>query len=449
MQRIALVFAAASSLALLAGASATASSDAVLFDGGDHAILTGRYSVYARFQGNLQRLLDGCGQGAPAVVPAGEEPSGRLGPETRAGIERALTCRELSGVPADSPARQGAITESVWRAVMGEPLPNVKDRAEALVLAFEATDFGEPPEWNFCADSRGEGSTKPRSPSVCRDSSDPCSYLTWGPRGATAGAGREIQLTLWLAWRASPDLVEQAFGAEFPALRRLFRLKSAERDSCRRDTPVGRFMCGIWIDPARRRIWDKALAKLGRAEVVRSAYARLYASSDYDGDKLKGFASLWDQLGLKVNELDYAFFLDRITHLGAPPEDEDATARAMARCLRGERSAFILNAAARRCLSRLQPHPRQAEYRLGRDVAYFVHAYPPDSLSRKEVDAWENYLPISAERAFGLSETRRVDIDALRASRGALQLPTPDVATLTREESAACPAVVLAPRAQR
>ncbi len=134
-------------------------SDAIVVNADRYRVETGRYSPFAVFQGNLQRILDDCGKGTPHVVAPGEVPHGRIGTETRLGVQRALSCAPLHEVPADSPARTGAITEAVWRVVMPDvPVPSFRQRTEALVLSFEATDFGEKPEWNFCQDSRSKSS---------------------------------------------------------------------------------------------------------------------------------------------------------------------------------------------------------------------------------------------------------------------------------------------------
>src|SRR5687767_11384491 len=155
---------ACGALVLLASLAApSARADDVILNPARYEILGGRYSPFASFQTSLQRVLDQCGKGAPPIVPAGEDSAGRMGAATRYGIQRALDCPALRDVPADSPARDGVLTEGVWRAVMGEvPAPTVQDRAHAMVLSFEATDFGDPPEWNLCQDGerRRQGSSK-------------------------------------------------------------------------------------------------------------------------------------------------------------------------------------------------------------------------------------------------------------------------------------------------
>ncbi len=432
------------------GPARPADGDKIILDATRYDILAGRYSVFARFQESLQRTLNACGKGTPPVVPAGEEPTGRIGVATREGIQRALECAALRDVPRDSPAKDGVLTESVWRAVMGRaPLPTVHERADALILSYEATDFGDAPEWNLCQDGqRGElRPSKGGSPDfVCYNESDPCSFLTWGPRGATAGAGREIQWVLWMAWHRSPGEIESAFGSELDSLQRFFRLKGGGKKNCDGDIPVKHFLCAIWTDPPRRKAWEDALAKLGHSENVRRAYAELYASEDFDGAKLRDYASLWKKLGLRPTEVDYAFFLDRITHLGEPPDEDDEVLHKMRACIQKENRAISINAAARRCLSHLQPHDTQADYRLARDVGYYLDAYPEGALTEKEIQAWAGYVPLSAVHNFGLSDVTpaRIPNAAPMSSLGA-KPPHAGSSELTSSELRGCPAGVLWP----
>jgi hypothetical protein len=434
-------------IAVLASASA-ARSNAVVLDVQRYPIFAGRYSVFARFQDALQRTLTACNKSEPVIVPAGEVSRGKIGSETLRGIQTALDCDALRDVPRQSAAKDGVLTPAVWRAVMGdEPLPTPEDRAHALIMSFEATDFGEKPEWNFCQDNDKTklGPSDPRARGfLCYNATDPCSFLTWGPRGATAGSGREIQWILWLAWRHDPSLVERAFGQEFGNLQRLFRLKAPQGRTCSGDTPLEYFMCALWIDPARRQIWDNALVELGHSRMVREAYAKIYALDEFDGGKLLAFFALWKELGLTPSEVDYAFFLDRATHLGGPPgADQVGPLRA---CAREQTKSVFANAAARRCLAKLQPHDTQPEYRLGRDVAFYLDAYPEGALSEKEIAAWASYVPLSAVQNFGLSETTPAQFmsPASLSSLGQ-DLPKPDTTRITQGERQACPANVLAP----
>jgi hypothetical protein len=436
-------------IAVLASGSAVR-SDAVVLDVRRYPIFAGRYSVFARFQDALQRILTACNKSEQVIVPAGEVSRGKIGSETLRGIESALDCAALRNVPRQSAAKDGVLTRAVWRAVMSdEPLPTPEDRAHALIMSFEATDFGEKPEWNFCQDNHRtkRGPLDPRASGfICYNATDPCSFLTWGPRGATAGSGREIQWILWLAWRHDPLLVQRAFGREFGNLQRLLRLKGPQGRTCNGDTPLEYFMCALWSDPARRQIWDNALAELGHSRLVREAYAKVYALDEFDGGKLLAFFALWKELGLTPSEVDYAFFLDRATHLGGPPEGDQVNIGRLRACAREQTKALFANAAARRCLAELQPHDTQPEYRLARDVAFYLDAYPEGALSEKEIAAWAGYVPLSAVHNFGLSETNPAPIPTpAPLSLLGPDLPKPDSTRITPGERQACPPNVLVP----
>jgi hypothetical protein len=441
-------------ICLVAFAVQASAADDVILNVNRYHVLAGRYSVFADFQRKLQRILDDCGKVASVVVPRGKEPTGRIGRETRLGIQVALDCKPLHSVPLDSPAKDGILTSAVWRAVMGDvPEPTLQDRVIAQVLSYEATDFGDRPEWNLCQDSKGRRSRQlePKAKGfVCYNASDPCSLVTWGPRGATAGSGREIQLILWMAWKQDPALVEGAFGREFGNAQRFFRLESGPSDRvCRDITPLRRFVCAVWVDPPRRKIWEDALAKLGHSSLVRNAYDRLYGLNEFDGGKLRAFFGLWKTLGLTPNEVDYAFFIDRATHLGGPPDDAD-TAEKLSACMQQEVRAISRNGAARRCLARQQPHDTQPEFRAARDVGFYLDAYPEGALSEEEIKGWGGYVPLSAVHNFGLSESKSVRIEDSPglASLGP-DLPLPDLADLTEAELKACPATVLTPVRRR
>ena len=149
---------------------------------------------------------------------------------------------------------------------------------------------------------------------------------------------------------------------------------------------------------------------------------------------------------MKPSEIDYAFFLDRTTHLGGPPEEDSAVAR-LGKCLHEERTkALTPNAAARRCLAQQQPHETQPEYRLARDVAYYLDSYPEGSLSQREISTWAGYVPLSATYNFGLSDTETVAItEAPSLASLSSDLPHAQSSELTSAELKSCPASVLSP----
>ncbi len=439
---------------LVPGQAAALDADTVLLNPERFAVQTGRFSRFAAFQAKLQEALSRCGERESSVVPVGEAPSGKLDRATSAGIQRLRECRRLGKDPRANGFGGGAITVGVWRSVMGqEPLPTVEERAKALVLSFEATDFGDAPEWNLCQDgtkaSHGP-SNRRRGAFRCFNESDPCSFLTWGPRGATAGSGREIQYILWLLTERDPALLKRTFGSEYDSMLRFIRLKGGEPGRCSGDIPLKKFVCAIWINSTRRQAWETAFASLGHAEVTRQAYDQIYALREFDGGKFESFYDLWKQLGLTPSEVDYAFFIDRITHLGGPPEAQPSFVGEMSRCIGGETVALSRNAAARRCLGRLQLRSSQATLRMGRDVAYYLDSYPEGSLSAAEIEAWGGYIPLSATFNLGLSDSRPHDRPVVGTlATGSGNLPKADDVRLTPEESTSCPANVLTPEPRR
>lgn len=434
----------------LAATSGVARADAVIVDAPDHPVTAGRHSVFADFQIALQRRLATCPSRPTDAAPPANDLPGVIGRGTRAAIQSAVACGLLGQVPEQTPARNGALTESVWTAVMnGQPRPSVQDRIMALVLSFEATDFGAPPEWNFCQDTPvtpGQP-VDPKAPGfVCINRSDPCSFLTWGPRGATAGSGREIQAVFDAVSRRRPEVLEEAFGAELPSVRRFMTLRSSKSEDCRNNTPLERFMCAVWIDPARRAAWDRALATLGASPVVREAYADVYASKEYDGNTLAGYFDLWKAIGLEVNEVDAAFFVDRTTHFGGPWTEGPGIVRQLARCIERDRQGLTPDGKARRCLSQLQPHPDQPDDRQARDVAFYLDDYPEGALSKEEIETWARFVPLSAATNLGLSRRRTVGRPAARPLRDIAPLArSAPTGALTAKEANACPRTVLSP----
>ena len=427
-------------------------SDAVILNSPNERVVSGRFSVFADFQRELRRHLATCKSSASTAANHTLDPPGVIGPETRVSVQSALACGLLKNVPAHSSAHDGAITESVWRSIMGtKPIPTLHDRVSALVLSFEDTDFGDPPEWNFCQDNKlGSGvDLNPRSADfVCYNSSDPCSFLTWGPRGATAGSGQEIQFILSMLAQKNDALLKSTFGSEYPALKRFVSLRASTDPECRDDSPVERFMCAVWMDPLRRKTWDDALTKLGNISIARETYRQLYASREFDGGTLAGYFDLWKAIGLNVNEIDYAFFVDRTTHFGGPWQEGDHIVEKLKACTRKEKRALSNNGGARRCLARLQPHQTQPEDRLARDVAFYIDDYPEGVLSENEIETWASFVPLSAESSLGLNKS---EIVYLGAPKPAPVIPAPasnddGSENLTYEERTSCPANVLAPR---
>ena len=424
-------------------ASAQDDGEAVVLDSRRYPVFAGQFSEFAFFQKRLQERLRACGREDVPVTSAEAPAMGRLHTETVAAIRAFADCRGADVYPEASKAREGVLTVAVWRDVMQEaPVPDATARAHAMVLSFEGTDFGELPEWNLCQD----GFTQtPRGTVACINSSDPCSYLTWGPRGATAGQGREIQYILAEVGRRKRKLLQTAFGSEYQTLSRFYRARSGPRDSCVGQIPLKIFMCSVWSTPARRAIWEQALKDLGNDADVRDIYNRLYSAEEFDGGKMRAFFEMWNKLELPPSEVDFAFFLDRITHIGGPPAASPAFMQSIKTCIEGE-NAISRHGAARRCLSRLQQHSTQANYRTGRDVAYYLDAYQQGVIDEKEIKLWADYMQLSATHNFGLRDDRPVQLPKTEPLRAmGMELPPEADNQVLPSEAARCPAIVLTP----
>jgi hypothetical protein len=105
---------------------------------------------------------------------------GSFGEGTQRAIERLTQCYEFSKpLPANSSARNGAITSMVWRELLpAVPLPTPEQRANDLTLVFEATDYTAL-EFNYCQSRAPERNGKSWLQGDLRCfSNDPCSFAT-------------------------------------------------------------------------------------------------------------------------------------------------------------------------------------------------------------------------------------------------------------------------------
>jgi hypothetical protein len=266
--------------------------------------------------------------------------------------------------------------------------------------------------------------------------------LTWGPRGATAGQGREIQFILWRLSRSAPELLKQSFGGETAEVLRFVRLAGPPADSCDGTSPLEHFMCAVWISATRRQAWEAGLLAIGRAAEGRRAYRELYAAEAFDGYKIRAYVGLWRDADLEPSEIDLAFFYDRATHIGAPADG--ITGKRLRACMREQNTALTANVAARRCVAELQPHPAQPIDRLGRDVAFYIDGFPHEALRAAERETWQHHIPLTAALNFGLSDARPAPLEAVGPGFARADPPPQDLSELTSMERA-CPAEVRTP----
>lgn len=397
----------------------------------------GRFGPISAFQTALRARL------AAAGVPSNELPGvdGRYGPGTHSAIERLLRLSEFADLAPPSGGRIG-ITVALWsRLLPGTPVPGVEQRIDTFILTYEATPFDSAAEWNFC---QSVAASLRRTSRPCR-SNDPRSYLTWGPRGATAGGGREVQGVLIAADQHNPTLINSAFGTEAASVRRFLRL--AERRTAPVILDTERFLCAVWLDPERADRWARGFAAFGALAEPRRIYNELYRSARFDGGKVAAFRRLYQVLGRQPTEIDLAFFLDRATHTGGvfasglDTNSPEAIAHVAARVRTAVPSPATAPASRiRRALSIILATQNQVNDRNGRDVVFFVDAVGIAQLSQSERANWLRRGPRFAGD-LGLSDERPAPATPV------INTPFPTRAepfeTLSAAEAAQCPLWIL------
>ena len=398
---------------------AHAQSDQVLYSLRKTTLFDGKFGKLAEAQAAIGAALVRCGK--PSITV-----DGKFGNGTVQAVKALVACSEIQPhIPPNSAARQGAITLSLWKALLpNSPLPSVEERSQTLVLTYEATDYDRL-EWNFC---QNKPLWSPQNPSMPCFTNDPKSYITWGPRGATAGHGREVQWIVWRVDQRDASVVNTAFGPDASTVRQLISLN---------DSSARILLCSIYADEQRRNSWTRAFEKFGKSALVRSMYDLHYLSRASDGAKMATFYKLYDKLGIRPTEVDYAFFLDRATHSSAP-SDLDSAARKIEAWLE-EKHVSRTPSNVRRAIAAKFPTASQTKDRLGRDVAFFIDAVSEPKLTPEERQAWINRGQLSTANV-GLSD--ETEAPALNPGQpttgpsfsGSLE-PTPN-----------CPASVLNPR---
>jgi hypothetical protein len=397
------------------------------------ALNGGKFGYLAEVQSKLNALPADC-RPIPALTV-----NGLFGSKMRDAIRKAVSCPGVqNSLPSDSEARNGALTDALWTILFpGRSKPSVYERAMVVVLTQEATDYDHA-EWNFCQSRPFYDPAHGQS--TCH-SNDPTSFLTWGPRGATAGGGGEVQRILY-AVDADPNMkaiVDSSFGSTSSDVRRLTGLDAKD---------VGAFLCKIWIDPQLRQQWKDGFARFGASPQVQRVYDALYASSSADGGKIAQYYRLYASAGIVPTEVDYAFMIDRATQFSGPGAKTIAAAAAAMKSS-GARSTPV---ELRRWIALNFRPSNQRTDRLGRDVVFYVDGLEASGqgLTPEERTAWNGRNALRSRDA-GLSES--MQIAEFQAPQFAYPHQPRGTERLDGAERGSCPATVLqtfeAPTAHR
>jgi hypothetical protein len=330
----------------------------VLFRVADRALRGSRFGPLATFQERLSDALVDCGL---AELPI----DGMFGHDTADALADLATCPGYEDLARSEP---GTLDLLAWEHLAPDVAPpDALERALVLTLTFEGTDFDRA-EWNLGTPG------------------DEGSGLTWGPFGATAGWGAEVQRVLATVDGARPDLVDRAFGTEKRTLRRLLDVQGCD---------AAGFLRPVFDAPERRRVWKDGFARLGAERVVRDAYVEVALSDDWLGGSL---ARLWTLLPdpAEATEIDLAFFVDLAVHVSVT---DDRLARARHASKDAGTPAERRQAIGRVFVADLG---RWAEHREGRDGAYVIDGA---ALSSDEQAAFDRFGRVRASDV-GLSDDR-------------------------------------------
>lgn len=412
------------------GAVQAGDSDQVLYRFENRALNLGRYGAVATFQ---ERLFAQAAHCASKPVSAYGKPDGVVGPKTRQAIIDLNPCLDSVLRAAISPENNGAITVGLWQALMpvAMPPPDAIERANQLTFALEGTDY-DVIRFNFCQSKNPRsGKTFLEGDPYCH-TNDPRAYLTWGPRGATAGAGAEVQQIIFAAERANPGLLQSVFG---PLTEDMHRLALGNNDA------AFDILCSIWIDPKQREDFKRRFARYGARPEVQAAYRRVYDAANADGGKIarffKLYAALKPVIGRDPTEIDLAFFIDRATHGSVPPGDIGPLVARMTKFVTRTRKVPGPGALRKQLAAWLPTHHKYND-RLARDVIFLVDN-PEVVVSDAHRRMWQKRSGLKASD-FGLSDQRHVASYPVAAPTGYEEIEK--FYTVLPEDKRACPDTV-------
>ncbi|RQW07759.1 hypothetical protein EH222_06615 [candidate division KSB1 bacterium] len=273
----------------------------------------------------------------------------------------------------------GAVHSQLWQKVVPtSPTPSVHQRAFALLLSHEGTDYDRV-EWNYGTD-------------------DDKSALTWGPYGATVGWGNEVRGILRMVHDDDAGLLRDIFSADFVIVENL--IHSEPEDGYQ-------LLKAIYENNETRQSWKKKLQDLGQTAEGRTFY-ELYAfqTDEWLVPNFRKLYRLIPDAALNATEIDYAFFLDIGAHTSVG-SDRIADAQS---ALDSEEEALerpLASFERRRIIGQFfaqQVNQRWRHDRMGRNVVFYVDGFG-ETLSSEELDAWRNRTGRRAS-SYGLSDER-------------------------------------------
>lgn len=417
---------------LLAGSKAAraASDDQVLYRFEDRALTLGRYGAVSVFQRNLFVAAAKC-QGGPVAVYG--KPDGIVGAKTRQAIIDLQPCLNSAVRAAVGAPSFGAITGGLWRLLMPANMapPDAIERANQLTFALEGTDY-DVIQFNFCQSKNPRSGKRFIEGDPYCHTNDPRAYLTWGPRGATAGAGAEIQQIIFAAERANPGLLKSVFG---PLTEDMHRLALGNNDA------AFDILCSIWVDDAQRNDFKARFAAYGARDEVQLAYRQVYDAANADGGKIARFFKLYAEIrpiiGRDPTEIDLAFFIDRATHGSVPPGDISQLVKQMTSFVTRTRKLPSPGELRKQLAAWLPSHHKYND-RLARDAIFLIDD-PNITLSDAHRRMWQQRSGLKASD-FGLSDQRFVASYPVAAPTGYEKIEK--FYTVLPEDKRACPATV-------
>ncbi|WP_251964969.1 hypothetical protein [Salinibacter ruber] len=352
-------------------------SSFVLYNYEGEILRDSNWGKIAAFQRALSDSLRACEENGIAT-------DGLFGPKTQDGLIRILSCPgfEDLAVTSDHPLH-GTVHSKLWKRLLpNTPIPTVHERAFALVLTREGTDYNDV-EWNY-------------------GTRDDKSALTWGPYGATAGWGNEVRGILKRVHTNDPDLLKDLFEGEY----------SMVEDLIQKDADQGyEVLKPVHSDTVRRQIWETGLQKLGSSVEGREAYDwYAFRSEKWLKPNLRLLYRLIPNAEQKATEVDYAFFLDIGLHALVNSTRIDKAKEAI-EAKQEESAGSLTPSERRRMIGQVFAERVDAEWqkdRRGRNVTFYVDGIGKNNLTQEEVDAWEDRWPPRLRAShFGLSDHRK------------------------------------------